>query len=85
MIYQRTAITPLTRCLTPGVHPTPGPPCRRPRWQCERFPHHSLEFFALLEICCYLASIFMNNFQEIANFIWSIADEILRDDFKRGK
>ena len=27
----------------------------------------------------------MNNFQEIANFIWSIADEILRDDFKRGK
>src|ERR1035437_3373459 len=27
----------------------------------------------------------MNNFQEIANFVWSIADEILRDDFKRGK
>jgi type I restriction enzyme M protein len=27
----------------------------------------------------------MNSFQEIANFIWSIADEILRDDFKRGK
>src|SRR5438046_4148484 len=27
----------------------------------------------------------MNNFQEIANFIWSIADEVLRDDFKRGK
>jgi hypothetical protein len=26
----------------------------------------------------------MNNFQEIANFIWSIADEILRDDFKRS-
>jgi len=23
----------------------------------------------------------MNSFQEIANFIWSIADEILRDDF----
>lgn len=27
----------------------------------------------------------MNNFQEIANFIWSIADEVLRDDIKRGK
>jgi type I restriction enzyme M protein len=27
----------------------------------------------------------MNSFQEIANFIWSIADEVLRDDFKRGK
>lgn len=27
----------------------------------------------------------MNNFHEIANFIWSIADEVLRDDFKRGK
>src|ERR1022692_4200399 len=27
----------------------------------------------------------MNNFQEIANFVWSIADEVLRDDFKRGK
>jgi len=27
----------------------------------------------------------MNNFQEIANFVWSIADEILRDDIKRGK
>ncbi|XWK90521.1 MAG: hypothetical protein U7127_10855 [Phormidium sp.] len=25
------------------------------------------------------------NFQETANFIWEIADEILRDDFKRGK
>ena len=37
------------------------------------------------EISCYFASKPMNNFQEIANFIWSIADEILRDDFKRGK
>jgi type I restriction enzyme M protein len=27
----------------------------------------------------------MVNFQETANFIWQIADEILRDDFKRGK
>jgi len=27
----------------------------------------------------------MNNFQEIANFIWSIADEVLRDDFKRDR
>ena len=27
----------------------------------------------------------MTNFQEIANFLWSIADEVLRDDFKRGK
>ncbi|MBE9226259.1 SAM-dependent DNA methyltransferase [Phormidium sp. LEGE 05292] len=27
----------------------------------------------------------MQNFQETANFIWEIADEILRDDFKRGK
>jgi type I restriction enzyme M protein len=27
----------------------------------------------------------MQNFQETANFIWQIADEILRDDFKRGK
>ena len=26
----------------------------------------------------------MTNFQEIANFLWSIADEVLRDDFKRG-
>ncbi|WP_313926646.1 class I SAM-dependent DNA methyltransferase [Anabaena sp. FACHB-1237] len=25
------------------------------------------------------------NFQETSNFIWQIADEILRDDFKRGK
>jgi hypothetical protein len=24
----------------------------------------------------------MNNFQEIANFVWSIADEVLRDDIK---
>lgn len=27
----------------------------------------------------------MNNFQEISNFVWSIADEVLRDDIKRGK
>ncbi|ADI73378.1 N-6 DNA methylase [Methanohalobium evestigatum Z-7303] len=27
----------------------------------------------------------MSNFQEKANFIWSVADEVLRDDFKRGK
>ena len=27
----------------------------------------------------------MTNFQEIANFLWSVADEVLRDDFKRGK
>lgn len=27
----------------------------------------------------------MTNFQGIANFLWSIADEVLRDDFKRGK
>lgn len=27
----------------------------------------------------------MSNFQEKVNFIWSVADEILRDDFKRGK
>ena len=27
----------------------------------------------------------MNSFQEIASFIWSIADGILRDDIKRGK
>jgi len=27
----------------------------------------------------------MENFQETSNFIWQIADEILRDDFKRGK
>jgi type I restriction enzyme S subunit len=27
----------------------------------------------------------MNSFQEIANFVWSIADEVLRDDIKRGK
>jgi type I restriction enzyme M protein len=27
----------------------------------------------------------MNNFQEIANFVWSVADEVLRDDIKRGK
>ena len=27
----------------------------------------------------------MTNFPEIANFLWSIADEVLRDDFKRGK
>ncbi|MCX6024221.1 MAG: type I restriction-modification system subunit M N-terminal domain-containing protein, partial [Chloroflexi bacterium] len=27
----------------------------------------------------------MTNFQEQVNFIWSVADEILRDDFKRGK
>ena len=26
----------------------------------------------------------MNNFQEIANFIWSITDDVLYDDFKRG-
>ena len=26
----------------------------------------------------------MTNFPEIANFLWSIADEVLRDDFKRG-
>src|SRR3954453_7875022 len=27
----------------------------------------------------------MTNFQERVNFIWSVADEVLRDDFKRGK
>lgn len=27
----------------------------------------------------------MNNFQEKTNFIWSVADEVLRDDFKRGE
>ncbi len=27
----------------------------------------------------------MANIHEIANFLWSIADEVLRDDFKRGK
>ncbi len=27
----------------------------------------------------------MTNFQGISNFLWSIADEVLRDDFKRGK
>ena len=27
----------------------------------------------------------MTNFQETGNFIWSVADEVLRDDFKRGK
>lgn len=27
----------------------------------------------------------MNNFQDNVNFIWSVADEVLRDDFKRGK
>ena len=36
-------------------------------------------------LSCYLVLDDMNSFQEIANFIWSIADEILRDDFKRGK
>ena len=27
----------------------------------------------------------MANIHEIANFLWQIADEVLRDDFKRGK
>lgn len=27
----------------------------------------------------------LTDFQEIANFIWSIADDVLRDDFKRGR
>jgi hypothetical protein len=27
----------------------------------------------------------IENFQETSNFIWQIADEILRDDFRRGK
>lgn len=27
----------------------------------------------------------MGDFQQIANFLWSIADEVLRDDFKRSK
>ncbi|RLG22345.1 SAM-dependent DNA methyltransferase, partial [Methanosarcinales archaeon] len=27
----------------------------------------------------------MNNFSEKINFIWSVADEVLRDDFKRSK
>ncbi len=27
----------------------------------------------------------MSNFQATVNFIWSVADEVLRDDFKRGK
>jgi type I restriction enzyme M protein len=27
----------------------------------------------------------MTSFQEIANFLWAIADEVLRDDFKRSK
>ena len=27
----------------------------------------------------------MANIQEIANFLWLIADEVLRDDFKRSK
>ena len=27
----------------------------------------------------------MSNFQDKVNFIWSVADEVLRDDFKRGK
>ncbi len=27
----------------------------------------------------------MNNFQDKANFIWSVADEVLRDDLKSGK
>ncbi len=27
----------------------------------------------------------MSNFQERVNFIWSVADEVLRDDIKRGK
>ena len=26
-----------------------------------------------------------DSIQEIVNFIWPVADEILRDDFKRGK
>jgi len=25
------------------------------------------------------------NFKEIANFIWSVADELLRDNYKRSK
>lgn len=27
----------------------------------------------------------LNNFQDKINFIWSVADEVLRDDFKRGE
>ena len=27
----------------------------------------------------------MNNFQKIANFLWFLAVEVLRDAFKRGK
>ena len=27
----------------------------------------------------------MSHFQDKVNFIWSVADEVLRDDFKRGK
>ena len=27
----------------------------------------------------------MNGFQDKVNFIWAVADEVLRDDFKRGK
>ncbi len=27
----------------------------------------------------------MDNYQERVNFIWSVADEILRDDLKRSK
>ncbi|NLZ30873.1 MAG: SAM-dependent DNA methyltransferase, partial [Methanomicrobiales archaeon] len=27
----------------------------------------------------------MDNFQQITGFIWSVADDVLRDDFKRSK
>ena len=27
----------------------------------------------------------MDNFQHITNFIWNVADDVLRDDFKRSK
>lgn len=30
-------------------------------------------------------AVYMSNFQEKANFIWSVADAVLRDDIKRGK
>ena len=30
-------------------------------------------------------SVTVSGFQDRANFIWSVADEVLRDDFKRGK
>jgi len=30
-------------------------------------------------------NVTVSGFQDRANFIWSVADEVLRDDFKRGK